>query len=348
MPATRTIRTTVFAPRIAELLDTHRGTEVFRLDHDTVGVAEPEIMNRLLAARPMNEFERPTFKPFLGRSIGRNEAAAVMQAVSQDVRRALRRTPPEAVDLSGVWPRTGHVFLRDLIFPADPFRMRLLLNRKLEAAHALAWTAAGAAALLPGKPGPDAPVSTLAAHAFAGAAHGSYRERLHAMGMYRRMAAPVCFTVATLVASSIWLGAPFPADVPNAHILAETLRLIPPSWNLLRRASPEYPALDERIGPGDDVLLLPLLTQRDPAYWDDPDDYRPERWAGLDPDHQPGYLPFGHASERCWGRHLVLPLAELLLDLLRAGNCTVSPEQTVGRIPLDGLLGVAGVRVVRR
>lgn len=113
-------------------------------------------------------------------------------------------------------------------------------------------------------------------------------------------------------------------------------------------ASPEFGAVDERIGARDDVLMLPLLSHRDPRLWDAPDEFRPRRWADLDPETHPGYLPFGHASERCWGRHMVIPLAERLLDIVRRDGLVVSPDQTVGKVELDGLLEVAGVRMVRR
>lgn len=76
--------------------------------------------------------------------------------------------------------------------------------------------------------------------------------------------------------------------------------------------------------------------------------FRPERWDGLDPDDQPGYLPFGHVSERCWGRHMVMPLAEMLLDMVRGGGLTVDPAQASSGVPLAGLMGVTGVRIVRR
>lgn len=167
------------------------------------------------------------------------------------------------------------------------------------------------------------------------------------MGLYRRAAAPVCFTVSTLVANALWLGVPFGDDTSNRNILHEAMRLLPPSWNVLRKASPEYPVLDSRIGPADDVLILPLVSHRDPALWDDPDEFRPERRGSLDPDDKPGYLPFGHASERCWGRHMVMPLAEVLLDIVRGDGLTVSPDQTAAQVPLAGLTGVSEVRVVR-
>jgi cytochrome P450 len=133
----------------------------------------------------------------------------------------------------------------------------------------------------------------------------------------------------------------------NRNIILESLRLLPPSWNILRNASPEYPAVDDRIGERDDVLVLPLLSHRDPALWHEPDRFRPERWDALDPDTTPGYLPFGHSSERCWGRHMVMPLAELLLDLIRGAGLVVDPAQRVGKVPLLGLLGVEDVRLVR-
>jgi cytochrome P450 len=75
--------------------------------------------------------------------------------------------------------------------------------------------------------------------------------------------------------------------------------LLPPSWNLLRDASPEYSLIDARIGTDDDLLLLPFASHRDPNIWDAPEEFRPERWDDLDPDDTPGYLPFGHALERC-------------------------------------------------
>jgi cytochrome P450 len=153
--------------------------------------------------------------------------------------------------------------------------------------------------------------------------------------------------VSTLVANALWLGAPFDERASARNIVLESLRLLPPSWNILHRASPEYPALDPRIGPNDDVLVLPLLSHRDPALWEDPDEFRPERWDSLDPDHTPGYLPFGHISERCWGRHMVMPLAELLLDRLRTDGLIVDPDQHRAKVPLLGLLGVEEVRVIR-
>ncbi|MFD5118316.1 cytochrome P450 [Streptomyces sp. NPDC058385] len=337
-------RRTVFAPRLTALLDDHLGRDLFRLESDTVGVAGHDVTDRILAARRATETERPTFKPLHGRSIPRNEASSVTRTTGNDVREALKRPLPPDVDLSGPWPLTGHLFLRDLILGQDPFRLRILMSRNLELTPKLTWSVIAAGAALPGWPRPGAHLTGLAGRA---AAAVGYQDRRYAMGVYRRAAAPVCFTVSTLVANALWLGSPFDDSTPNRNIVYEALRLLPPSWNILRNASPEYPAIDSRIRDDDDVLLLPLLSHRDPALWEDAPAFRPERWDELDPDVTPGYLPFGHASERCWGRHMVMPLAELLLDRIRSSGLVVDPDQRTARVPLLGLLGVEEVRLTK-
>lgn len=339
--ASRHIRPTLFAPRLQALLRDHIGEDLFRLDKNTVGIAGPELMDRILNARPATESERPTFKPLLGRSIPRPDALKSMQAIGRDVRSALKKPVPDQIDLRGPWPHVGHVYLRDLILGKDPRRLRFLMDRILELTPRLTWAVITTGALLPLKTGPDA-----SAIASATAAAASYQERRYAMGMYRRTAAPICFTISTLVANALWLGAPFDDAVPNRHILYETLRLLPPSWNILRNATPEYSAIDNRIAPEDDVLILPLISHRAPALWDDPDEFLPERWSSLNPDDLPGYLPFGHKTERCWGQHMVLPLAEMFLDLMRRQRVTISPGQVAAHVPLAGLLGVAEVQVI--
>ncbi|MFJ1766957.1 cytochrome P450 [Amycolatopsis sp. NPDC088138] len=335
---------TVFAPRIDQLLREHRGGELFRLEPDTIGVADPDLMNALLRARPANAEERPTFKPVLGRRVTRTESASLMQAVGADVRAALKK-PVGDPDLTGKWPAVPHAHLRDLVFGPETRRFRTLVDRRLELTPKLTWSAVttGSAVLPPSPEGRE--LSTLARQVLAA---DDFAERRFRMYLYRRVAAPICFTVAALVTNAVWLGAPFADDVPNEHVINEALRLLPPSWNILRVRSPEYTEVDARITPGDDLLLLPIVSHRSPALWDDPDEFRPERWADLDADTQPGYLPFGHVSERCWGRHMVLPLASRLLDVVRAQGLAPDPRQRKARVELDGLLEVADLRVVRR
>ncbi|WP_045728106.1 cytochrome P450 [Xanthomonas sp. GPE 39] len=341
----REVRTTVFASPLQALLREHLGQDAFRLEKNTIGVAGATLIDQLLAARPATEHERPTFKPLQGRSITRAEAAKLMQAIGSDVREALKRPVPATLDLSGSWPHVGHRYLCDLLLGTDPWRLRVLMDRALELTPMLTWTFIAAGAALPLTAREDA--SALAKVTVAAGA-SCYRERRHAMGLYRRAAVPLCFTISALVANALWLGSPFDPSASNRNILYEAMRLLPPAWSLLRKASPEYVALDQRIGVADDLLVLPLLSHRDPALWEDAEVFRPDRWDRLDPDALPGYLPFGHASERCWGRHMVMPLAEQMLELLRAQDLVVSPKQRRAHVPLPGLLGVFQIDVVRQ
>jgi Cytochrome P450 len=334
-------RATVFAPRIDALLRDHRGRDLFRLDPGTVCVAGYELADAILRA-PADEAERPAFSPPRGRAIGRAESAAVLRAASADVKAALKKPVSGQEDLLGPWPRVGHRYLSDLMLGADPYRLRVLVDRRLEPAAALTRSVIAAGALRHG-PRSDRRCTNLSV--FVSAAR-TRAERRQAMGLYRRAAAPLCFTVSALVANALWLGSPFPEDAADSSILFEAMRLLPPSWRLPRAASPEFHRIDPRIGAGDDVLVLPLLSHRDPRLWDAPDEFRPERWNDLDPDGHPGYLPFGHADER-WGRQMVMPLAERLLGILRARGLAVSPAQQSARVRSAGPLGVDRVEVVR-
>ena len=340
-------RTTVFARRIDELFQKYSGAGLFRLEHDTIGVAEAGLMEAIMRARPAGPDERPTFKPVRGKPIPRSESSTYMQAVGADVRAALREPLDVSAlpDLTGTWPYAAHNYLRDLVFGDERRRFRTLVDRRLELSPKVTWGAVFAGAALLPEPRESARHSHVARLVFSAK---SYDERRHAMYLYRRVAAPVCFTVAALATNALWLAGSLDDDTPNQYILHEALRLIPVSWMILRRASPEFPAIDERIGENDDLLLIPLLSQRDPRLWEAPEEYRPSRWETLDPDNHPGYIPFGHQSERCWGRHMVMPLAERLLDIARATGLRVSPSQSVGHVEIDGLMEVAPVRVTRR
>ncbi|MFI6170612.1 cytochrome P450 [Nocardia sp. NPDC051052] len=335
-------RTVVFAPRMAELFEKYRGADLFRLEPDTIGIAGADLMEAVLGARPARPDERPTFKPVHRRLVSRVDASTFMQAVGGDVRAALKAPLETDSPLVGVWPQRAHDYVRDLVFGGEDFRFRMLVDRRLELTPKLTWSAVTSGAALIGRTGQERPLSKLATQVFQ--ANG-FRDRRYAMYLYRRVAAPVCFTVAALVTSAVWLASPLDPEASNRNILLETLRLLPPSWNLLRLKGSEYSAVDARIGVGDDLLLLPLLSQRDPRLWEAPDEFRPERWERLDPEAHPGYLPFGHASERCWGRHMVMPLAERILDLARRDSLCVDANQTVGKVDLDGLLEIASVRV---
>jgi cytochrome P450 len=94
-------------------------------------------------------------------------------------------------------------------------------------------------------------------------------------------------------------------------VLSETLRLFPPARYIDR-----CPLGDERIGglrvrAGSNVLLSPLVTQREPHLYDRAGDFVPERWLDGSAERPRGaYLPFGAGAHTCIGE----PLARAIVN----------------------------------
>lgn len=87
----------------------------------------------------------------------------------------------------------------------------------------------------------------------------------------------------------------------------EVLRLYPPAWLGGRKARYDTPLGDWTIRRGQEVKFSPYLLQRDPRWWTDPGELRPERWLGKLPaaSHR-AYIPFGSGPRVCIGLHLSL------------------------------------------
>jgi cytochrome P450 len=98
-------------------------------------------------------------------------------------------------------------------------------------------------------------------------------------------------------------------------ILEETLRLYPPTFSLSRRA-----LVDDEIGgytlpAKSTILLCPYTTHRHPAFWEDPDEFNPERFLPERAAARPhfAYFPFGGGPRQCIGNQFALMEAQLIL-----------------------------------
>lgn len=99
------------------------------------------------------------------------------------------------------------------------------------------------------------------------------------------------------------------------QVLNETMRLYPPGW-LLSRRTIEPDVLGGYEIPGRTDVLLPLyLTHRHPRYWEEPDAFRPERFAREHEAERPrfAFVPFGAGPRHCIGE--TLALYEMLMHL---------------------------------
>ena len=81
------------------------------------------------------------------------------------------------------------------------------------------------------------------------------------------------------------------------NIINETLRLKPPvPGGLPRVTPPQGLQIDEVYIPGDTVVGVPTYTlQRDPRYFEQPLEFIPERWEGVNVEKSP-FLPFSKGT----------------------------------------------------
>lgn len=332
-----------FDKEMRRLLHDPTQRDVFRIDANTVGITSGPLSKAILAARPLHDFERIVFKPIMNTPISKSIFAAVMKALGQDVRRVASTENTPGFDLKGAWPGKGYEYLHMRLYSGDPWTIRMLshpvvnhsrilqkafetMSSRFIARHQLPDDASALARL----------VETL---------QGS--ERLIAIALYRRATQALCMTVAGLAASALWLGSPFDPNTRPRDNITETLRLLPPAWLFQRVPSTEFAALDDRIRDTDDVLIIPFLTQRDPTVWEEPDMFRPSRWEGIgNPEALDHYLPFGHASDRCFARHMVLMLTEHLLQETVRQQLQVDPALQSVRVPMQSLLSIKRLNLV--
>lgn len=94
-------------------------------------------------------------------------------------------------------------------------------------------------------------------------------------------------------------------------VIWETLRLFPPVWANERQAIEPVVEAGRSWETGDRAVISSYRLHREPHHWTQPDEFRPERFAGLEdrswrPPHRFAYMPFGAGPHLCIGRNLAL------------------------------------------
>jgi len=101
-------------------------------------------------------------------------------------------------------------------------------------------------------------------------------------------------------------------------IIKEVLRLYPVAGANIRVTQEDLELRGYQIPKGTTVLGSSWVTGRDPAYFDAPDEFRPERWLRAEghddtaSKHAFAWLPFGFGPRMCIGRRV----ADLEMQLL--------------------------------
>jgi cytochrome P450 len=99
-------------------------------------------------------------------------------------------------------------------------------------------------------------------------------------------------------------------------VLQETMRLAPPVWVAPRIATVDCVIDGIKIPKGAHVLLSQYVTHRNPSYFPNPEEWKPERWQNLEFEKslpKGAYFPFGGGSRKCLGEYFALAEARLIL-----------------------------------
>jgi cytochrome P450 len=106
-----------------------------------------------------------------------------------------------------------------------------------------------------------------------------------------------------------------PQLVYTGHIVTEAMRLRPPAWAISREALRDVEIGGHVIAKGSEVVMSQYAMHRHPRYFDDPEQFKPERWENDFAKTLPkfAYFPFGGGPRMCIGQQFALMEASLML-----------------------------------
>jgi len=121
------------------------------------------------------------------------------------------------------------------------------------------------------------------------------------------------------------------------RVIQESMRLYPPVYVIFRQPTRDVELGGYRVPKGASVMLPQWAVHRSPDFWDEPDQFDPDRW--LDQSDRPrfAYFPFGGGPRHCIGKHLAMLEAQVILatvarefslDTDREGELDLLPSLT--------------------
>jgi len=146
--------------------------------------------------------------------------------------------------------------------------------------------------------------------------------------------------------------APSVEDLPRLsyldRVLTESMRLYPPAWGMARLAMDDVEIGGYHIPKGAGVSLAQWVVHRDPRWYDEPEEFRPERWENDLVKHLPrfAYFPFGGGPRMCIGNNFALMEAALLLaTIAQRFRLRIVPGRPVVPLPSITLRPRYGIRM---
>ena len=146
--------------------------------------------------------------------------------------------------------------------------------------------------------------------------------------------------------------APVAADLPRLKysemIAKEAMRLYPPAYGVGREALEDCEIGGFRIPRGSQLFMFQWVTQRDPRFFPDPDQFKPERWTEEFINTLPkyAYFPFGGGPRVCIGNYFAMMEIVLLMATIgQRFRFSVQQEKPVKLLPAMSLRPKDGIHV---
>jgi cytochrome P450 len=131
-------------------------------------------------------------------------------------------------------------------------------------------------------------------------------------------------------------------------VVKESMRLYPPAWSLARTVAKEIELAGHRLPVGSNVVMSPWILHRDPRFFDQPEEFNPDRWTADAVQRLPkfAYFPFGGGPRLCIGASFAMMEANLLLAAVaQRFQLRLVPGHPVAALPSITLRPRYGMRM---
>lgn len=110
--------------------------------------------------------------------------------------------------------------------------------------------------------------------------------------------------------------------------LSEVLRMRPPAWSFGRVALERDMIHGEQVNPGDLISISPYFIHHHPDFWDNPENFHPERFRN--PPKPFTFIPYGAGQRICMGERLAnLEMCLFILNVVKTFTLSLSKKSGV-------------------
>jgi cytochrome P450 len=131
-------------------------------------------------------------------------------------------------------------------------------------------------------------------------------------------------------------------------VIKESMRLYPPAWALGRQAVEDSEIAGYSVPKGRQIYFFPWLVHRKSQNFEEPESFKPERWAGEGIKQLPkyAYMPFGGGPRVCIGNSFAMMEAVLVLaTVAQKFHLALAEGQVVEPWPVFTLRPKYGLKV---